>query len=182
LATDSPHLSSVHEGQVASDRPSIVGRKFRLPRFFIAVLIGIGAALGWQSHGDAAREIIVEQIPPLASLLPVSTKKLPVLVATSPELVQQLLPLTFGINVMRRSVDQLVATQEQLAQNIAALQAAVEEDVRQKVSSTPPTPAQQDASIQQPKLSQPKPRSRALHSSSVHARLREQVSSRADEL
>jgi hypothetical protein len=82
-------------------------------------------------------------------------------------MVQQLLPLTFGLNVMRRSVDQLAATQEQLAQNIAALQATVEEDVRQKLSSTPPTPAQQDASIQQPKLSQPKARSRALHSSSV---------------
>jgi hypothetical protein len=166
LAIDSPHLSSVDEGQMASDRPSIVGRIFRLPRFFIAVLIGIGATLGWQSYGDAAREIIVEHIPTLASVLPVATMKSPVLAATSPEMVQQLLPLTFGINVMRRSVDQLAATQEQLAQNIAALQATVEEDVRQKLSSTPPTPAQQDASIQQPKLSQ-KARSRALHSSSV---------------
>ena len=167
LAIDSPHLSSVDEGQVASDRPSIVGRIFRLPLFLIAVLIGIGATLGWQSYGDAAREIIVEHIPTLASVLPLSTMKSPNLAATSTEMVQQLLPLTFGINVMRRSVDQLVAQQEQLAQNIAVLQAAVEEDVRQKVSSTPPTPAQQDASIQQPKLSQPKARPRALHSSSV---------------
>jgi hypothetical protein len=167
FAIDSPLASSVDEGQVASKRRSIVRRMFRLPRFFIAVLIGIGATLGWQSHGDAAREIIVEQIPTLASLLPVSTMKSPVLAATSPEIVQQLLPLTFGINVMRRSVDQLVAKQEQLAQNIAVLQAAVEEDVKQKVSSTPPAPAQQDTSIQQPKLSQPKARSRALHSSSV---------------
>jgi len=167
LAIDSPRPSSVDEGQVASDRPSIVSRMFRLPRFLIAVLIGIGATVSWQSHGDAAREIIVEQIPTLASLLPVSTMKSPVLASTSPEMVQQLLPLTFGINVMRRSVDQLVAQQEQLAQNIAVLQAAVEEDVRQKVSSTPPTPAQQDASIQQPKLSQPRARSRTLHSSSV---------------
>jgi hypothetical protein len=93
--------------------------------------------------------------------------KSPSLAATSTEMVQQLLPLTFGINVMRRSVDQLAATQEQLAQIIAALQATVEEDVRQKLSSTPPTPTQQDASIQQPKLSQPKARPRALHSSSV---------------
>jgi hypothetical protein len=167
LAIDSPHPSSVDEGQVASDRPSIVRRIFRLPRFSIAVLIGIGATLGWQSYGDAAKEIIVEQIPTLAPVLPVSAMKSPFLTATSLEMVQQLLPLTFGINVMRRTVDQLVAQQEQLAQNIAVLQAAVEEDVRQKASSAPPTPAQQDASIQQPKLSQPKARSRALHSSSV---------------
>jgi hypothetical protein len=106
-------------------------------------------------------------IPTLASLLPVSTTNSRALAATSPEIVQQLFPLTFGINVMRRSVDQLAAKQEQLAQNIAVLQAAIEEDVRQKVSPAPPTPAQQDASKQQPKLSQPKARSGVLHSSSV---------------
>jgi len=167
LAIESSHSSSVDEGQVASDRPSIASRKLRLPHFFIAVVIGIGATLGWQSYGDAAREIVVEQIPTLASLLPVSTTKSRALAATSPEIVQQLLPLTFGINVMRRSVDQLAAKQEQLAQNIAVLQAAIEEDVRQKVSPAPPTPAQQDASKQQPKLSQPKARPQALHSSSV---------------
>ena len=167
LAIESSHPSSVDEGQVASDRPSIVRRKLRLPHFFIAVVIGIGATLGWQSYGDTAREIVVEQIPTLASLLPVSTTKSRALAATSPEIVQQLLPLTFGINVMRRSVDQLAAKQEQLAQNIAVLQAAIEEDVRQKVSPAPPTPAQQDASKQQPKLSQPKARPQALHSSSV---------------
>jgi hypothetical protein len=167
LAIESSHPSSVDEGQVASDRPSIVSRKLRLPHFFIAVVIGIGATLGWQSYGDTAREIVVEQIPTLASLLPVSTTKSRALAASSPEMVQQLLPLTFGINVMRRSVDQLAAKQEQLAQNIALLQTAIEEDVRQKVSPAPPTPTQQDASKQQPKLSQPKARPQALHSSSV---------------
>ena len=167
LAIESSHPSSVDEGQVASDRPSIASRKLRLPHFFIAVVIGIGATLGWQSYGDTAREIVVEQIPTLASLLPVSTTKSRALAATSPEIVQQLLPLTFGINVMRRSVDQLAAKQEQLAQNIALLQTAIEEDVRQKVSPAPPTPAQQDASKQQPKLSQSKARPQALHSSSA---------------
>ena len=96
-----------------------------------------------------------------------AVSKSPALAAASPEMVQQLLPLTFGVEIMRRSVDQLAAKQEQLTQNIAVLQAAVEEDVRQKVSSTPPTPAQLDASIQQPKPSRPRVRSRALHSSLV---------------
>jgi hypothetical protein len=132
---------------------------FRLHRFSIAVLIGIGATLGWQSYGDAARWIMVEHLPMLASLLPVSTMKSPVLTATSPGMVQQLMPLTFGLEVMRRSVDQLAAKQEQIAQNIAVLQ-AVDEDVRQKVSSMPPSPAQQAALP-----SQPKARSRALRSS-----------------
>jgi hypothetical protein len=35
LAIESSHPSSVDEGQVASDRPSIVSRKLRLPHFFM---------------------------------------------------------------------------------------------------------------------------------------------------
>ena len=162
LAIDSPQPSGDDEGQVASDRPSIFRRAFRLPRLFIAVLIGVGATLGWQSYGDAAREIILEQFPALPSLLPISTTKPPVLAATPPEIVQHLLPLTFGLEVMRRSVDQLAAKQEQLTQNIAVLQASVEEDVRQKASPTPPPPAQQAVSVQPPKPSQPKTRPRTL--------------------
>jgi len=183
LAVDSPQPSSDDGGQVASERPSIFRRAFWLPRLFIAVLIGVGATLGWQSYGDAAREIILEQFPALPSLLPISTTKPPVLAATPPEIVQQLLlPLTFGLEVMRRSVDQLAAKQEQLTQNIAVLQAAVEEDVRQKTSSTPLPPAQQAASVQQPKLSQPKARPRTLHPTSMRVRPKEQVSSRNDGL
>jgi hypothetical protein len=164
LAVDSPQPSSDDGGQVASERPSIFRRAFWLPRLFIAVLIGVGATLGWQSYGDAAREIILEQFPALPSLLPISTTKPPVLAATPPEIVQQLLlPLTFGLEVMRRSVDQLAAKQEQLTQNIAVLQASVEEDVRQKASPTPPPPAQQAVSVQPPKPSQPKTRPRTLH-------------------
>ena len=162
LAVDSPQPPSDDGGQVASERPSIFRRAFWLPRLFIAVLIGVGATLGWQSYGDAAREIILEQVPTLASLLPGSTTKSPVLAAGPPEMVQQLLPLTFGLEVMRRSVDQLAAKQEQLTQNIAVLQASVEEDVRQKASPTPPPPAQQAVSVQPPKPSQPKTRPRTL--------------------
>jgi len=67
---------------------------------------------------------------------------------------------------VRRSVEQLAAKQEQMAQNIAALQ-AVEEDIRQKMSSTPPAPAQQAPSIPQPKPPQPNAHSSAVQSSSV---------------
>ena len=163
LSTDSPHASSVEEAQVATERPSNSRRMFRYSRFALAVLIGVGATLGWQSYGDEAREIIIEQVPTLASLLAVSKMKSRVVATTPPELVQQLIPLTFGLDVMRRSVDQLAAKQEQLTQNIAVLQASVEEDVRQKASPTPPPPAQQAVSVQPPKPSQPKTRPRTLH-------------------
>jgi hypothetical protein len=162
---DPPHLYRFGEGQLASGRPSIGRRIFRtLTRFSIAVLIGVGATLGWQS--DAAKEMLVARAPTLAWVLSVSTTKSPVVAATSTDPMQQLAPLASNLDVVRRSVEQLAAKQEQMAQNIAALQ-AVEEDIRQKMSSTPPAPAQQAASIPQPKPPQPKAQSSAVQSSSV---------------
>jgi len=162
----SPHPSGLNDGEVASDRPSIGRRMLRsLTRFSIAALIGVGATLGWQSYGDAAKEMVIARVPTLAWLLS-STTKPPVVATTSPGPVQQLEPLAFNLDIVRRSVEQLAAKQEQMAQNIAALQ-AVEEDIRQKVSSTPPSPAPQAASIPQPKPPQPKAQPSAVRSSSV---------------
>ncbi len=165
---DPPHHYRFGEGPLASGRPSIGRRIFRtLTRFSIAVLIGVGATLGWQS--DAAKEMLVARAPTLAWVLSVSTTKSPVVAATSTDPMQQLAPFASNLDVVRRSVEQLAAKQEQMAQNIAALK-AVEEDIRQKMSSTPPAPAapaQQAASIPQPKPPQPKAQSSAVQSSSV---------------
>jgi hypothetical protein len=164
---DLPHHYRFGEGPLASGRPSIGRRIFRtLTRFSIAVLIGVGATLGWQSYGDAAKEMLVARAPALGWVLSVSTTKSPVVAATSTDPMQRLAPLASNLDVVRRSVEQLAAKQEQMAQNIAALR-AVEEDIRQKMSSTPPAPAQQAASIPQPKPPQPKAQSSAVQSSSV---------------
>jgi len=164
---DPPHPYRFGEGQLVSDRPSIGRRLLRsLTRFSIAALIGVGATLGWQSYGDAAKEMVIARAPTLAWLLSISTTKPPVASATSPDLVQLLAPLALNLDVVRRAVEQLAAKQEQMAQNITALQ-AVEEDIRQKMSSTPPAPDQQAASIPQPKPPQPKAQPSALRSSSV---------------
>jgi hypothetical protein len=116
-------------------------------RFFSVVLIGVGATLAWQSYGDAAREILAVQAPGLAGLLPVSTKSA-VMAAPSADPMQQLAPLASNLEILRRSLEQLAAKQDQMAQNIAALQ-AVDEDIRQKMLSSPPV--QQPASMLQPK-------------------------------
>src|SRR5260370_2050032 len=164
---DPPHPYRFGEGQLASGRPSIGRRIFRtLLGFSIAVLIGVGATLGWQSYGDAAKEMLVARAPTLAWMLSVSTTKSPVMAATSTDPMQQLAPLASNLDVVRRSVEQLAAKQDQMAQNIAALK-AVEEDIRQKMSSTPPSPSQQAASIPQPKPPQPRAQSSAVQSSSV---------------
>jgi hypothetical protein len=163
---DPPHHYRFGKGPLASGRPSIGRRIFRtLTRFSIAVLIGVGATLGWQS--DAAKEMLVARAPALAWVLSVSPTKPPVVAATSTDPMQQLAPLASSLDVVRRSVEQLAAKQEQMAQNITALK-AVEEDIRQRMSSTPPAPpVQQAASIPQPKPPQPKAQSSAVQSSSV---------------
>ena len=126
----SPRPSVLKDEHVASDRPSIGRRIFRtLTRFFIAVIIGIGATLAWQSHGDAAREMVVARAPSLGWLLSVSTTKSPVVAATAPDPMQQLEPLASNLDVVRRSVEQLAAKQEQMAQNVATLQ-AVADDIK----------------------------------------------------
>ncbi len=164
---DVPYPHRFGKGSLASGRPSVGRRIFRtLTWFSIAVLIGVGATLGWQSYGDAAKEMLVARAPILAWVLSVSTTKSPVVAATATDPMQQLAPLASNLDVVRRSVEQLAAREEQMTQNIAALQ-AVGDEIRQKVSSTPQAPAQQPASIPQHKPPQTKANSSALQSSSV---------------
>jgi len=116
---DSPHPSRLNDREVASDRPSIGRRMLRsLTRFSIAALIGVGATLGWQSYGDAAKEMVIARAPTLAWLLSISTTKPPVVATTSPDPMQQLAPLASNLDVVRRSVEQLAAKQEQIARTL----------------------------------------------------------------
>ena len=174
---------------LGSDRPSIGRRMFRaLARFFIAVLIGVGATLAWQSYRDEATEMVRTWVPSVAWLLPVSTATWPAngsvsaqdaasllqsaqviqtpahtAAATSPELVQ-LEPMARDLAVVRRSLEQLAAKQEQMAQNIATVQ-AVGQDIRQKMSpaSSPAVP------VPPRKPPRPNAQSSAVQSSSVPA-------------
>jgi hypothetical protein len=126
-----------------------------LARFFIAVLIGVGATLAWQSHGDDAKQIVRTWAPSLGWLFPpdgpdsaqnaalpqyapLTQSAAPASAVTPGELVQQLEPITRDLTIVRRSLEQIAAKQEQMAQNIATLQAA-EQDIRQKMSSPPPS-------------------------------------------
>lgn len=163
----SPRPSGLNDDNIASDRPSIGRRTLHtLARFVIAVLIGIGATLAWQSYGDAARDKVVARVPSLGWLLSVSTTKSPAIASTAPDPMQQLEPLAFNLDVVRRSVEQLTAKQELMAQNIATLQ-AVADDIRQRMSTTPPSSLSQQlaAPISQHKPSQPRAQSSAVQSS-----------------
>lgn len=157
------HLNTFgHKGdQVASDQPSIGRRISRtLIRFLIAVLIGVGATLAWQS--DSAKQMVVARAPALVWLLSVSS---PVAATTPPDQVQQIELLATNLYVVRRSLEQLIIKQDQMAQNIAALQ-AVEEDIRQKMASTPAS-LSLPSSVPQQKLPQPRAHSSTALPSSV---------------
>jgi hypothetical protein len=160
----SPRSSGLRIDRVVSNRPSVGRRIFRaVTRFLIAVLIGVGGTLAWQSRGDAVREMVVARAPTMAWLLSVSMAA-PAVAATSPDPVQLLAPLASSLDAVRRSIDLLAARQDQMAQTIAKLQ-AVEEDIRQTMSSPAPAQPQQAAPIPQHKPQQPKAPSSAVQSS-----------------
>ena len=154
------HAPPHQNDRPASDRPSIGRRIFRaVVRFFIAVLIGVGATLAWQSYDDEAREAVRTRAPSLVWLLPVSTPKSDLAAVRSIleqlavkqeqiaqavpsfDSVQQLEPITRDLAAVRSSLEQLAVKQEQMAQNIATLQAVVERDMRQTTSSPLPSQA-----------------------------------------
>ena len=153
-----PRPSAVNKNDSTGKKRSTGKRMLRaLARFFIAVLIGVGATLAWQSYSDEAMEMVRTETPSLAWLLPVSTaKRLPdgqtsaAAVVPSSGLVQQLKPMAVDLAIVRRSVEQLANKVEQLAakqdqmshkqdqisQNITTLQ-LVEQEVSQKLSAPP---------------------------------------------
>jgi hypothetical protein len=126
-------------------------------RFVIVVLIGVGATLGWQAYGNMAKEMLAAHAPEqawLLSYLPATKPPAPVAAAPSPAL--QLEPLASNLEFVRRSVEQLALKQEQMIRNIAVLQ-ALDEDIRQKVSSPPPpAPSAAAAQAAMPKPAPPK--------------------------
>ena len=162
-STDSSYQYRFGERQPANVRPSIGKRMFRtLVRFSITVLIGIGATLGWQSYGEAVKDMLAVEAPMLGWVLSsIPTTRPSAVALTSADSMRQLAPLASTLDVVRRSVDQLAAKQEQMAQNIAALRAA-DGDLRQKTLSAPaalapaPPPVQPAASPPQSKPPQAK--------------------------
>ena len=160
LKPGNPHRSSgFTNAQFKSGKPSIGGRLTRsLARFSVAVLIGVGGTLAWQSYGG---EAVRTWAPSLSSLLPASTMEPPAPAVTSTELRQQLKPMAIDLALVRRTEEQLAANQDQLtrkqdqmAQAIAALQAA-EQEVSQKVSAPPSLPSAPKPVHVSPKQAQP---------------------------
>jgi hypothetical protein len=145
-----PYRSSgFKNAQSRSDRPSTSRRLTRsFVRVFLAVLIGVGGTLAWQSYGG---EMVRTWAPSLGWLLPVSP---------SAELQAQLKPVALDLAIMKHSVEQLAGNQDQLArkqdqmaQAFATLQAAVR-DINQNILALAPL-APKAGHVPPPKPSQP---------------------------
>jgi hypothetical protein len=128
-----PRSQGFKNTQGASDRPSIARRIIRaLGRFCVAVLIGVGATLAWQSYGGG---MVTAWAPSFGWLAPASP---------SAELQAQLRPVAFDLAIMKRTVEQLASSldqlarkQDQMTQAFATLQAA-EQDIKQNILALAP--------------------------------------------
>jgi hypothetical protein len=139
-------------GMPTRARPSIGRRMFRsVSRFFIAVLLGVGATLAWQAHGDQAKEVITTWAPSLRQVVP-STTKSPTSATSSPELVQQLEPMARDLAIVRRGLEQLTAKQEQMSRSIATLHTIEKTSLPAWAAPilprTPPQPAAKSSAVQ----------------------------------
>jgi hypothetical protein len=107
-----------------------------------------------------AKQMLAAHAPELAWALAYIPATKPVAAAAPANASLQLEPLAASLDIVRRSVEQLAFKQEQMAKNIVALQ-AVDEEIRQKVSSPPPVlpvaavPAPKPAPPKIPSATQP---------------------------
>jgi len=132
----------------ASTRPSTGKRMLRtIARFCLAVAIGVGGTLAWQSYGDNAKALVRTRAPSLAWLLPAATIAPPTATVTLPQLAEQLKSVSLDLVVARRALEQLAAKNDQLAarqvvmgQNVTTLR-DIEQDIDQRIAAALAAPA-----------------------------------------
>jgi hypothetical protein len=66
-----PRPADVNDNPLPTDQPSPGGRRTSrgLPRFVVAVCVGVAATLSWQSYGGVAKQMIANSAPQLGWLL-----------------------------------------------------------------------------------------------------------------
>jgi hypothetical protein len=142
-ALPSLEISARHDLKNARVLNKSLSLRHRAPRaifrFLMVFCLEIAATLGWQSYGDAAREMIAnssEQFGWLAPA-PVAQASSPTAVVALSSDIEELKTMSVGLTIVRQNVDQLITGQEQMAREITRLQAA-EQDVLLKISEPPP--------------------------------------------
>jgi hypothetical protein len=125
----------------------------------LAVLIGVGAILAWQSYGISmtqspdvkAEQAVSTRAGQVSAVAPqpalvTQTEPAPATATTSPELALQLEAMARDLTVLRDSLAQLTATQEQTTQKVATLEAiaAKQEQMARNIAALQALAAKQD--------------------------------------
>lgn len=118
-------------------------------RLLVAFCLGVAATLGWQSYGDAAREIIANSSPQLSWLAPqaaaAQTAGAAPAVATAALDPQELKTMALGLATVRQRVDQLAAQvaagQQQITRDFTTKLQAAEQDILEKIPAPSPPAA-----------------------------------------
>ena len=158
--------SRLVDGRPTREGPSFGRRALRrVSRFLLTACIGVAATLAWQSHGDAARQIVADwaaqrgwsswlslvglpsdrDVPrrqmttPAPVQVPIAEPTQPETIAAAPPSAPQLEAMAQDSVAIRQKLEQLVAGQEQLAQDMAKLQNAVQE-IEEKALVPAPRP------------------------------------------
>jgi len=110
--------------------PSLTG-------FLITFCIAVAATLGWQSYGDAARELVASSYPQLGWLAPKPAPNAPnapdmsalVVPATPSPDQQQLNAMSLDLDAVRQSIDRIAtsiaASQEQITRSVDRIAASI---------------------------------------------------------
>jgi hypothetical protein len=156
-------LADVGNDLLLSKRSSTAPRAFG--RVLITFCLGVGATLAWQSHRDAAREMIASSFPQLRWLAPQTALDTIAAAAPSPD-HQQLEAMSLDLaavrqsvdqhTAVRQSVDQIAVGQAQMTREITKLQ-VTEQYILDKMSAPLPRPAPAPARKPVPQPSQTPP-------------------------
>src|SRR5260370_10776961 len=92
----------------------------------ITFCVGVAATLGWQSYGDAAREMIASSYPQLGWLAPKPGPNTPnapdvstLAVPATPSLDQQQLnAMSLDLDAVRQSIDRIATSQDQITRGV----------------------------------------------------------------
>src|SRR5262245_20649618 len=104
-----------------------------LKGFLITFCISVAATLGWQSYGDAAREMIANSYPELGWMAPrpasstqnASNVTAPAASVAAPPDQQQLNAMS--LDSVRQSIDRIVANEEQITRGVDRLTVSQEQ-------------------------------------------------------
>jgi hypothetical protein len=150
--------TAIENNQFPNGKPSLRKRASRaLARFLITFCIGVAATFGWQSYGDAAREMIVNSYPQLGWLAPQAepvAQNTPDMIAQAVRAATSVYQQRFdalsldldtvrqsidriatsiaaGQGQMTRSIDGMAARQQQITRNFDQLAAGQEQMTRE---------------------------------------------------